>query len=260
MVLGVGPGTSRFAVGDRVMALVGGGGQAEVAVTDEATALALPDGVSWEQGGGFMEAYATAHDALCTQCGLRPGERVLVTGAAGGVGTAAVQLASALGAEVTASARDAGTHTALLALGARIAIEPDQTLASGPYDVVLELVSGASLSSSLAALSSGGRIAIIGVGAGARVEVDLLVLMARRGRIHGSMLRSRTLPERGAVVAALGALALPLLRAGRIGVPVVASLPMADAEAAYDQFAAGGKIGKIVLTPEEPTSGEHLAR
>ena len=248
-VVGVGPGASRFAVGDRVMALVGGGAQAEAAVTDEATALALPDGIGWEEAGGFMEAYATAHDALLTQCGMHSGDRVLVTGAAGGVGTAAVQLASALGAEVTASARNAGTHEQLLRLGAHTAIQPDQAVASGPYDVVLELVAGPSLSSSLTALATGGRIAVIGVGAGANVEVDLRLLMARRGRIHGSMLRNRTLPERGAVVAALAAAALPLLSTGRIGVPIEAALPMADPEAAYERFSAGGKVGKVVLVP-----------
>ncbi len=246
-VVAIGPGTTRFVVGDRVTALVGGGAQAEVAVTDEATALALPDGVSWVEGGGFMEAYATAHDALFTQCGVRTGERVLVTGAAGGVGTAAVQLASALGAEVTASARNVESHEQLLHLGAHAAIEPAQVAAEAPYDVVLELVAGPSLSTSLAALAPWGRIAVIGVGAGARVEVDLLVLMARRGRLLGSMLRSRSLRERGAVVDALGAVALPLLRAGRVGVPVAATFPMAEATAAYDRFAAGGKLGKIVL-------------
>ena len=248
-VVAVGPGTTHFAVGDRVMALVGGGAQAEVAVTDAATALTLPDTISWEEGGGFMEAYATAHDALFTQCGLRPGERVLVTGAAGGVGTAAVQLASAFGADVTASARNARTHEELLKLGARAAVAPEQDTGPDAYDVVLELVSGPSLSRSLAALATGGRIAVIGVGAGARVEVDLLALMARRGRIHGSMLRSRTLRERGAVVAALGEVVLPLLADGRIAVPVAAALPMSDAELAYDRFAAGGKVGKIVLVP-----------
>jgi NADPH:quinone reductase len=248
-VVGLGLGTSRFDVGDRVMALVGGGAQAEVALTDEATALALPDGLSWEEGAGFMEAYATAHDALFTQCGLRPGERVLVTGAAGGVGTAAVQLASALGAEVIASARNAGSHRQLLELGAHSAVLPEDAAASGPYDTVLELVAGPSLSMSLTALASGGRISVIGIGAGARVEVDLLVLMARRGRIHGSMLRSRTLLERGSVVALLGEVALPLLAAGRLAVPVAGVLAMADAEAAYDRFAAGGKFGKLVLVP-----------
>ena len=246
-VVSIGPGTTRFGVGDRVMALVGGGAQSEVALTDETTALPMPDGITWEEGGGFMEAYATAHDALYTQCELRSGERVLVTGAAGGVGSAAVQLASAFGAHVTASARNAESHEELMRLGAQAAVLPEHAESGGPYDVILELVSGPSLSMSLAALATGGRIAVIGVGAGARVEVDLMVLMRRRGRIHGSTLRSRSLQERSAVVAALGEAALPLLDAGRIVVPVETTFPMADASAAYDRFGAGGKIGKIVL-------------
>lgn len=246
-VVAIGPGSTRFGVGDRVMALVGGGAQSDVALTDETTALALPDGISWEEGGGFMEAYATAYDALYTQCELRSGERVLVTGAAGGVGSAAVQLASVFGAHVTASARNADSHEELVRLGAHDAVLPEHAEIFAPFDVVLELVSGPSLSMSLAALATGGRIAVIGVGAGARVEVDLMVLMRRRGRIHGSTLRSRTLQERAAVVAALGDATLPLLRSGRIVVPVAATFPMADANAAYDRFSAGGKIGKIVL-------------
>ena len=246
-VVAVGPGSTRFGVGDPVMALVGGGAQSEVALTDEATALALPPGISWEEGGGFMEAYSTAHDALYTQCELRPGESVLVTGAAGGVGTAAVQLASALGANVTASARNADSHEELMRLGAHAAVLPEQVDSFGPYDVVLELVSGPSLTTSLAALATGGRVAVIGVGAGARVEVDLMLLMRRRGRIHGSTLRSRTLRERSAVVAALGDTALPLLHQGRVVVPVAATFPMAHASAAYEFFAQGGKVGKVVL-------------
>ena len=123
-VAAVGPRVTRFAVGDRVMALVGGGGQAELAMVDEAHALPVPDGLSWAEAGGFMEAYATAYDALFGQAGLTLGDRVLVSGAAGGVGTAAVQLASAAGATVTASVRDAAQHDAVAALGAARVVEP----------------------------------------------------------------------------------------------------------------------------------------
>ena len=131
-VAAVGPRVTRFAVGDRVMALVGGGGQAELATVDEAHALPVPDGLSWAEAGGFMEAYATAYDALFGQAGLTLGDRLLVSGAAGGVGTAAVQLASAAGATVTASVRDATLRDAVAALGAARVIAPDEVAASGP--------------------------------------------------------------------------------------------------------------------------------
>ncbi|MEY2403501.1 MAG: NADPH:quinone reductase, partial [Acidimicrobiaceae bacterium] len=102
-VVAVGDGVYRFAIGDRVMAIVGGGAQAELAVVHERTAMSVPERLEWAQAGGFPEAFTTAHDALFTQCGLAMGERVLISGAAGGVGSAAVQLAVQAGARVTAT-------------------------------------------------------------------------------------------------------------------------------------------------------------
>src|SRR5437016_1491170 len=125
-VVGLGPGVQGFGVGDRVMAVVGGGGQAELAVVHERTALAVPDGVPWEAAGGFPEVFTTAHDALFTQCGLAAGERVLVHGAAGGVGIAAVQLAHASGARVTATVRKPELHDAVGELGADDVLAPNQ--------------------------------------------------------------------------------------------------------------------------------------
>ncbi len=117
-VVAVGPGASRFAPGDRVMGVVGGGAQAEMALIDERGAMAVPDGLSWEEAGGFPEAFSTAYDALFTQCGLAMGDRVLVTAAAGGVGTAAVQLVAATGATAVASVRTAGLRSQVAGLGA----------------------------------------------------------------------------------------------------------------------------------------------
>src|SRR5437899_7774247 len=104
-VVATGRDVTRFAPGDRVMAVVGGGAQAELALVHERHALPVPDGLGWDEAGGFPEAFTTAHDALFTQCGLAMGERVCVHGAAGGVGTAAVQLAAAAGCRVTATVR-----------------------------------------------------------------------------------------------------------------------------------------------------------
>ena len=247
-VAAVGARVTRFASGDRVMALVGGGAQAELAVVDEAHALPVPAGLSWPEAGGFMEAYATAYDALCGQAGLTLGDRVLVTGAAGGVGTAAVQLAAAAGARVVASVRDRAQHAAVAALGAAEVVEPGDVAAHGPYDVVLELVGAASLPSVLESLATGARVVVIGVGSGAVVEVDLSVLMRARARICASTLRARPSGEKAVLVATLGAQVLPALAEGRLRVPVAATFALADAAAAYERFSAGGKVGKVVLT------------
>ena len=247
VVVAAGRQVTRFGPGDRVMAVVGGGAQATRCVVDERHALAVPDTVGWAEAGGFPEAFSTAHDALFTQCGLTVGERVLVTGAAGGVGTAAVQLAAAAGARVVASVRDPSLHEAVAGLGAAEVVEPDQVAAAGPYDVVLELVGAASLPTALRALATGGRIAVIGVGGGARVELDLLALMVARGRISGSTLRARGRAEKAAVAAGVAAHALPLLARGVVRVPVCATFGLDEAPAAYERFERGGKFGKVVL-------------
>ena len=240
---------TRFAVGDRVMAVVGGGAQAEQAVVEEGSALPVPPNMSWPEAGGFPEVFSTAYDALFTQCALSMGERVLVTGAAGGVGTAAVQLAAAAGAEVVASVRRAELHHAVRALGATAVAEPAAALELGPFDVGLELVGGSSLTAVLGALRTGGRICSIGVaGGGSRADIDLLTLMHRRARICGSTLRARPALDKALVAGAVEAHVLPLLRVGRLQVPVAATFDMDHAPEAYNRFAMGGKLGKIVLT------------
>lgn len=249
-VRSVGPAVTRFSPGDRVMAVVGGGAHAELALVDEAEAMAVPASVGWDQAGGFPEAFSTAHDALFTQCGLGLGQRVLVTGAAGGVGTAAVQLAAAAGAEVVASVRRPELRDSVCTLGAARAVDPSEIERHGPFDVVLELVGGDGFSTSLAALRTGGRLAVIGVGAGARVELDLLALMARRAAVRGSTLRARTPAEKAAVARAVEAHVVPLLASGRVRVPVVERFAFSEAAAAYERFAAGGKLGKVVLVRE----------
>ena len=226
--------------GARVMALLGGGGQAELAVVDARHALPVPDGLDWLQAGGVMEAYATAHDALFTQAELAPGERLLVNGAAGGVGTAAVQLGLAVGADVTGTARS--NVERVRELGA--STEPE-----GEYDVILELVGGSALAEDVRRLAPRGRLAVIGTGAGRSAEIDFGPLMGKRGRIHGSTLRSRSADDKALVVDRLREQVLPLFASGRIHVPVHATFPLEQAEAAYEAFAAPGKFGKLVLRP-----------
>lgn len=246
-VVALGPGTEHTSVGDRVMAIVGGGAQAELVTLPESALLPIPEGTPWEVAGGFPEAFSTAYDALFTQARLGAGERVLVSGAAGGVGTAAVQLAHAAGAEVVASVRARSLHGRVAELGADVVIDPADAPAHGPYDVSMELVGAPGVAAVLPALAVGARVVVIGVGAGAKVELNLLALMGRRATIGGSTLRSRPTEEKAAVARAVGAHAVPLLAEGSVVVPVAERVPLDQAEVAYERFAAGGKFGKIVL-------------
>lgn len=248
-VVALGPGADRFVEGDRVMAIVGGGGQASLCAVHERQLMPVPGPVGWAQAGGLPEAFTTAHDALFSQAGLRAGERLLVSGAAGGVGTAAVQLAGAAGAQVVASVRDGALHAAVLALGASVACLPDESPGLGPYDVILELVGAPDLEANLASLATGGRIAVIGVGAGFKAEVNLLRLMGARGSICGSTLRARPLEEKALAAREMERSVLPLFESGRIEVPMQATFPLSEAPAAYELFAQPGKLGKIVLEP-----------
>ena len=246
-VAGLGPGVMRFAEGDSVMAVVGGGGQAELALVHERAAMPVPEGVDWPQAGGLPEVFITAHDALFSQAGLRPGERLLVHGAAGGVGTAAVQLGRAAGARVAATVRREELRSEVERLGAR-AISPDRFAEHGPYDVILELVGAGNLAENIRSLATGGRIAVIGVGgSGPRAEIDLRALMQRRARIHASTLRARPLEEKALASRLVEKEVLPLFEAGALTVPVAATFPLDRAEAAYERFESGGKLGKIVL-------------
>jgi NADPH2:quinone reductase len=246
-VAALGPGAERFAAGDRVMAIVGGGGQAELAVVHERQLMAIPPELDWPAAGGLPEVFTTAHDALFAQAALRPGERLLVQGGAGGVGTAAIQLARAAGARVSATVRHEQLRAGVAALGAS-AIEPEGFAERGPFDVVLELVGAPNLPGDLAALALGGRIVVIGVSAGAKAELDLLALMGKRARIHGSTLRARPLEEKALAARRLEREVLPSFASGVLRVPVAESFALKDAPAAYERFAAGGKLGKIVLS------------
>ena len=246
-VVAPGEGADRFAAGDRVMAIVGGGGQAELMSVHERTLLPVPDELDWPSAGGFPEVFTTAHDAIFTQAGLRPGDRLLVHGGAGGVGTAAIQLARATGASVTATVRDPALRDAVAELGAEV-IAPEGFAEHGPFDVILELVGAPNFPEDLQALATGGRISIIGVSAGATSEINLLALMGKRGRIHGSTLRARPLEQKAECARRVESEVLPLVRSGAVRVPVAQTFPLEDAPAAYAHFAAGGKLGKVVLT------------
>lgn len=248
-VVAVGRSVERFSPGDRVMGLLAGGAQAELALVDERCASALPDTIDWPLAGAIPEALCTVHDALFRRCRLSLGERLLVTGAAGGVGCMAIGLAALAGCEVVASARDPATHETLRALGATAAVLPEEAVEKGPFDVVLELVGAPSLQTILdaGALAADARVVVIGISGGHRVDLDLRKLWAARAYLTGSTLRARSAEEKGEVVRAATRAALHHLGAGRLSVPILATFPMVDAPAAYERFAAGSKLGKIVL-------------
>src|SRR5437764_2709692 len=176
-----GPGADRFQEGDRVMGIVAGGGQAELAVVNERVLMPVPEDLDWVAAGGVPEVFTTAHDAVFTQAGLQPGERLLVHGGAGGVGTAAIQLGRGAGARVHATVRHPELRDGVAALGAQV-LDPEGFSEHGPFDVILELVGAPNLPDNLQALETGGRIAVIGIGAGAKAELNLGLLMAKRGR------------------------------------------------------------------------------
>jgi len=168
------------------------------------------------------------------------------TAAPGGVGTAAIQLARAAGARPVATVRREEQRAAVTDLGAEV-IAPEGFAEHGPFDVILELVGAPNLGEDLAALGTGGRIAVIGVSAGAKGELNLLALMGKRARIHGSTLRARPLEEKALTARRMEREVLPLFGSGVLRVPVAETYPLEEAATAYDRFSAGGKLGKIVL-------------
>ncbi len=248
-VVGLGPGAGRFEEGDRVMGIVGGGGQGELAVVHERQLMPVPDAVGFPDAGGLPEVFTTAHDAIITQAQLRPGERLLVHGAAGGVGTAAVQLGHVLGAHVIATVRNPDARDAVAQLGADAVIEPAGFGEHGPFDVILELVGAPNLGDNLKSLNTNGRLVVIGIAAGAKAELNLAILMAKRARIMASTLRARPLEQKAMTARALEREVLPGFERGALRVPVAETFALDDVAAAYERFAAAGKLGKIILEP-----------
>jgi putative PIG3 family NAD(P)H quinone oxidoreductase len=242
----VGRGVTRFEPGDRVMAVVAGGGQAELAVVHESAAIPVPEELEWTAAGGIPEVFTTAHDAVFTQAGLAVGERLLVHGGAGGVGMAAVQLGTMAGARVTATVRNEQAREQIAALDV-LAIAPEGFEEAGPFDVILELVGGPNLAGDLQALAMRGRLVVIGISAGAKAEIDLRMLMGKRGSIHASTLRARSLEDKAQAARAVEKCVLPGFASGDLSAPVCATFGLDDAAEAYDRFQQGGKLGKIVL-------------
>lgn len=246
-VVAMGSQTTGFQIGDKVMGIVAGGAQAELCTIHYTTALHVPEGMDLVTAGGFCETYFTAYDALMRQAHLQPGERLLINGAAGGVGLSAISLAVSLSARVTASARNIEHHGFLEGLGAK-ALAPSDVDGSGPYDVILELVGAINLKSDLAELATEGRLSIIGVGAGAKSEIDLRVVMSKRARIFGSTLRARPHHAKATLVDEFRARILPLHQQQKVPVTIAATFTKDQVKQAYETFTKPGKLGKIILT------------
>jgi NADPH:quinone reductase len=247
VVEATGEAVERFVPGDRVMSLLAGAGQAELALFDERLAMPVPGTCSLVDAGGFPEAFGTAYDALFPQGELSIGDRVLVTGAAGGVGMAGAQLAVAAGATVVASVRHPELRDRAAGLGVTC-VAPDEALALGPFDVVLELVGGPGVPAALGALAPRGRMVVIGVGAGGRTELDLGLVMHKRATLRGSTLRTRSLEDKALLARQLESHVLPLLGAGKVRVVVEATYPFEKAADGYERFETGHKFGKVILT------------
>jgi NADPH:quinone reductase len=248
----VGSAVMGVAPGDRVMALVGGGGHAERITVPADLLSPVPDGLAWEEAAGFPEAFSTAWDALVTQAAVRAGDRVLVSGAAGGVGTAMVQVAAVSGAHTVASVRRPELHDRVKALapdGRVDVVTPDQEATQAPYDVIVELVGGEDCLQRVALLRSRGKVLVVGVQAGATAPLRMFDLMLARAQLIGTTIRGRSHAEKALLAATVRTSVVPLLAQGRLRVPVDAAVPLDRFADAYARLAGPGKFGKVILVP-----------
>jgi NADPH2:quinone reductase len=257
-VVAHGEGISEPALGARVFGIAGGGGQAELLAVPATQCAAVPEALDLVTAGSVPEVFVTAHDALVTQAAMQRGEVLLVHAVGSGVGTAAVQLGRATGCTVVGTARTPEKLEQARALGldhgvlaAReldpAALAADITAAVGPVDVVLELVGGDYLVTDIAVTGLRGRIALVGMMAGSRTQVDLGSLLMKRIRIYGTTLRARSVEEKAAATAGFVRDVVPLLARGEITPVVARTMPLEDAAAAYELLASDSVFGGIVL-------------
>ncbi len=252
IVSNVGEHVHEALLGHRVCGIVGGGAQATHCVIPAEHLIAVPEHVSWNEAGGFAEAFITAYDALVSQGHLRADQRVLISGASGGVGTAAVQIAHVLSAHVIAVTRSDEHHRVLRSLGADETIVLDDVAALEPVDVVMELVGAKHLNLAMGVLAPFARVVTIGVSSGgARMEVDLHAIMSKRATLTGSTMRSRSRKEKADVIKRVNENLVPLWNAGELAVPIAKTFALDDATPAYEFFAQPGKFGKVVLRVDQ---------
>lgn len=245
---------TRRDTGEHVVALLAGGGYAQTVAVHPDLLLPIPSGVDPVDAAGIIEVCATVVSNLVIEAALHPGETVLVHGATGGIGTAAVQIAHQLGARVLAVVGSDSAIEPIRELGADIAWNrhttdiPEAVREAGGADVILDVVGGSALPGNVQALRTGGRIVTIGLLGGATGELDLGQLMAKRARIIGTTLRSRPLEEKREILQRTHDLVWPLLADGTITIPVHARFPLERAAEAHRMLRDGGHLGKAVLT------------
>ena len=253
VVVAVGPGVVRWAVGDAVCALLPGGGYAEYVACPAAHALPVPEGMDLRAAACLPETFFTVWTNVFDRGRLRAGERFLVHGGTSGIGTTAIQLAAARGARVFATAGSDEKCAACVALGAERAIHHRTEdfvavmQAEGGADLILDMVGGGYLPRNLQALADDGRLVQIAFLQGPKVEVNFAQVMMRRLTITGSTLRPQSLAAKARIAAALEAEVWPLLARGRIAPVIDSEFPLVEAAAAHARLEEGRHIGKIVL-------------
>jgi putative PIG3 family NAD(P)H quinone oxidoreductase len=256
-IVACGEHVSAFAVGDRAFGLVGGGGLADRVLAGERELVHVPERLDEMAAAAVPEAFITAFDAIFRQAALAPGDTLLVNGGNGGVGTAAIQIAAAIGARVVASVRSEALRARVGALGA-IALAPADAFAQveslGGADVILELVGAVNLRDDIRVLAELGRIVIVGAAPGDEAQIVLRDLMSRRAQLIATTLRRRPPEQKAQLIQEFGRRVVPQLAAGKV-VPIVDRVFALDHAAdALDQVRAPGKFGKILLATDDPTA------
>lgn len=256
VVRAVDPQVTAFAPGDRVMALLSGGGYAERVVVPAAHALRIPESLSFVEAAAVPEAFLTAHEALFTLGRLQASEWVLIHAAAGGVGSAAVQLARRAGARVIASVGSAEKAAWVRALGAERVVnyrEQDFARACNAHtagrgvDVALDFIGASAAEQHAACLADAGRWVIVGLLGGARASLDFGLILRRRWQLLGLVMRTRTSAEKADIVARFGARFLADFDAGALRPLVDRVFPLDQARAAHERMEQNQNLGKIVL-------------
>jgi NADPH:quinone reductase len=255
-----GEGAGLWAVGNPVMGIVGGGGHAEYVVVHEREAVRVPHDLSWEEAAAVPEVFMTAYDALLRQLNLTVGERLLIHAVGSGVGTAALQLARAAGAITLGTSRSADKLRRATELGLDVALDPTRqdwveavqaATDGGGVHTVMDLVGGDYVRGDLQVLAVGGRMVVVGTVAGSRVELDLGLLLRKRVRLHGTVLRSRPLEEKIALAREFSKRVLPLLSSGRIHPVIDRVYPFTQIAEAHQRMEANDNFGKLVLSWED---------
>jgi NADPH2:quinone reductase len=257
-VRSTGEGVTRWLVGDPVMGIVAGGGYAEYVVTHEDTAVPVPVELGAVEAGAVPEVFMTAFDAVFLQAALVEGETLLVHAVGSGVGTAALQMGRASGGRVVGTSRTPAKLDRARALGLEHAVPagddwPERVLELTDglgVDVILDLVGGSYLAGNQRVLASGGRHIVVGVPSGSHSEIDLRLLMRKRGSIRGTVLRSRGVEEKAALARAFEEVVVPRLAAGSVRPVVDRVYGPADAGEAHRRMEANVNFGKILLSWE----------